>query len=155
MRVAAISGLKSSQSPDPLHHQEGGSGLHNPASPEGADSSYSYCQMPDDSKITPTDLFNKLLEPVLAVGVGQTLRTNMLIYEFENGVKAPATENRFSILSDKSQPAEHIPVLVAFDTEPPSEITCPNCDEPCADECCPNCGAIVWYPGHQISGGSL
>ena len=111
--------------------------------------------MPDDNKITPTDLINKLLEPVLAVGVGHTGRLTMLIYNFENSVKAPATENRVSILSVKSQPTEHIPVLVAFDTEPPSEITCPNCDEPCADECCPNCGAIVWHPGHQISGGSL
>ena len=93
--------------------------------------------MPDDSKITPTDLINKILEPVLAVGVD-----HIPIKAMNKNIKLPP-------------PIEQIPVLFTFDNEPPSEITCPNCDEPCADERCPNCGAIVWYPGHQISGGSL
>ena len=79
----------------------------------------------------------------------------MFIHTSNDGVKTPSSMNRssvsFQLLNQTSQQS----LLVAFDNEPLSEITCPNCDEPCADERCPNCGAIVWHPGHQISGGSL
>ena len=76
----------------------------------------------------------------------------MFTEEFNKEMKAVRPLSWSPVSSKCLCQPSHTSTAILFNSEPASEISCPNCEEFYTNYTCPKCEAVIWYSGHQING---